>query len=152
MRLAVLIIGSQNSGKTSTIKFLINTYASKSLKVMRAGWKSIFLSKILKALRINFYCVPASPTETKIKLSVRFLTMIPEFLIVAEQVGGNNYSDTMSFLNSNGYTVLRYDISNADGASDWERYDKNSEELKLQNRANQIISDIKNFIKANGII
>ena len=28
MRLAVLIMASQNSGKTSTIKYLINTYRS----------------------------------------------------------------------------------------------------------------------------
>jgi GTPase SAR1 family protein len=41
MRLAILIIGPQNSGKTSTIKHLIKLYNGKTLTIMKAGWNEI---------------------------------------------------------------------------------------------------------------
>lgn len=152
MRLAILIIGQQDSGKTTTIKHLVNSYSDKSLKVMRAGWQYIFLNSIFKYLQLNFFCVPASPTETKIKLSDRFSESIPEVLIVAEQLNGFNYQNTINFLNANRYNIITYNLSNVNGTSDWDRFDAKNKTIKLDNRVNQIISDIKLFIRANGII
>src|SRR5262245_17929263 len=141
MKLAVLIVGEQNSGKTSTIKYLINTYDHKSLSIMKAGWQSIFLNSIFKSLKLNFFCVPASPTETGIDLSERFKDWgwIPEVIIVAEQLNGSKYSNTIDFLKVNNYHVIRFDIDNKGGVQDWQRFDKTNEVLKLKNRANQII-------------
>ena len=152
MRLAILIVGLQNSGKTSTIKHLISAYNGRTLKIMKAGWKDIFLNPLLKSVRLNFYCIPASPTETKIKLSVRCATWFPEVLIIAEQTGGANYADTISFLTTNHYHVHRYDILATGGPADWERFNVGNMTVKLDNRANQIVADIKNFLKTNGIV
>ncbi|HEX8561861.1 MAG TPA: hypothetical protein VF676_02670 [Flavobacterium sp.] len=152
MRLAILIIGAQNSGKTSTIKHLISVYNGRKLKVMKAGWKDIFLNPVLKSMRLNFFCVPASPTETGIKLSTRFLTMLPEVLVVAEQDGGANYPDTMSFLATSSYSILRYDIQKTNGSLDWERFDTKTMTSKLDNRTDEIVTDIKTFLKTNGIV
>jgi GTPase SAR1 family protein len=152
MRLAILIVGLQNSGKTSTIKHLISAYNGRTLKIMKAGWKDIFLNPLLKSLRLNFYCIPASPTETKIKLSERCATWFPEVLVIAEQAGGANYADTISFLTTNHYHVLRYDILNTNGASDWERFNVSNMSSKLGNRADEIVNDIKQFLKTSGII
>jgi hypothetical protein len=154
MRLAILIVGEQNSGKTSTIKHLIELYNGRILKNARASWKSIFLNSLLGSLKLIFYCIPASPTETKIKLSARFATwtFLPEVLVIAEQSGGTNYPDTINFLALNGYNVLRYDILKTSGPADWERFNSGNVKTKLDNRANEIVDDIKNFIKSNGII
>lgn len=87
MKLAILIVGKQNSGKTSTIKHLINKHCDRSLSVMRAGWQYPFLNSTFKSLRINVFCIPASPTETGIELKDRFKDWdyIPQVVIVAEQ-------------------------------------------------------------------
>jgi hypothetical protein len=152
MRLAILIVGIQNSGKTSTIRHLISLYNGRALKVMRASWKDVFLNPLFKSLRLNFYCIPASPTETNFKLSLRCASWFPEVLIVAEQAGGANYADTINFLATNHYHVLRYDILNTNGASDWERFNASNMTSKLDNRANEIVNDIKKFLKTSGII
>ena len=154
MRLAILIVGEQNSGKTSTIKHLINTYGFKTLSVMRAGWNQIFLNSVFKSLRLHFYCIPASPTETGIDLSERFSSWhnLPEVLVVAEQLHGSKLSSTLSFLAANGYHVERFDINNVKGVSNWERYDLTTEKMKLDNRANDIIQQIKSFIISRRII
>ena len=152
MRLAILIIGVQNSGKTTTIKHLVNSHSDKSLSVMRAGWQSIFLNSTFKYLKLNFFCVPASPTETKTKLSKRFPNFLPEVLIVAEQLNGANYSSTLNFLNTNNFTVIAYNLSNTIGKSDWDKFDNTSKSIKLINRTNQIISDIKQFLRINNIV
>lgn len=154
MRLAILIVGLQNSGKTSTIRHLVNTYCDKHLIVMRAGWQYLFLNPLFKALILNAYCVPASPTETGIDLSDRFKDwdIIPQVLIVAEQPGTGKYLNTIAYLNANGYTILQYDILDTHGSLDWERFNASNEILKLDNRANQIVGDIKNFLRTNGIV
>lgn len=152
MRLAILIVGVQNGGKTTTIKHLISAYNGRTLKVMRAGWKNIFLNPLLKSMRLNFFCVPASPTETKVKLSTRFVTNPPDILVVAEQIGGANFPDTINFLAIHGYHVLRYDILTTSGITVWERSTAANRIAKLDNRVNQIVGDIKLFLKTSGII
>jgi len=154
MRLAILVIGLQDSGKTSTIKHLISLYNGRSLKVMRAGWKDIFLNSIFKSLRVHFYCIPASPSETDMELTTRFAewTWLPETLVIAEQAGGRHYTSTINFLTANGYHILRYDILATSGTSDWERFNTGNMTAKLGGRANQIVADIKGFLRINGII
>ena len=73
-------------------------------------------------------------------------------MVIAEQTSGANYADTINFLITNGYTILRYDIINSNGTLDWERFNSSDMNLKLDNRANQIVVEIKNFLKSNGII
>ncbi|GGB65131.1 hypothetical protein GCM10007424_01300 [Flavobacterium suaedae] len=154
MRLAILIVGEQNSGKTATIRNLINLYSRKSLTVMRRGFSWLFLNQDFKCLELVTYCVPASPTETGIDLKDRFQDWdnIPQTLIVAEQLNGNKYHNTLNFLNTKGYHILRYDLSNSNGSGIWDRFNRETETIILDTRANQIIDDVKVLIKTNGII
>lgn len=154
MRLAIIIEGTQNSGKTSTIKELIKLFGFKNLKQMKAGWQQIFLSSIFKSLRIFFYCIPASPSETDIPLSERFEEWqhLPEMLILAEQTGGQHHVSTMAFLTANHYNIKIFPISNSNGINHWERFDNSTKNSKLSGRADDITSFINSFIKTNSIV
>lgn len=152
MKLAIVIIGMQNSGKTSTIKELINTHSDKTVSKMRKGWQRIYLNNQFKYLKLDIFCVPSSPTESNIKLSERFENWQPEVLIVAEQLNGRHYNDTLNFLNLNGYIILTYRIANIDGPLDWERYTDIDKDTKLNNRVNQIVAEINQFLTNNNLI
>lgn len=154
MKLAILIVGKQNSGKTSTIKHLVNSYSRKSLSIMKRGYTSLFLNKKFRSLKLVVYCVPASPSETNIDLKIRFKNWdkIPQILIIAEQLRGSKYQNTIDFLNSNGYQINEYEINNVKGSQTWERFDSSNETKKLENRADEIIDYIKKHIRSNNII
>lgn len=152
MKLAIVIEGNQNSGKTSTIKELVNIYGNKSVSQMKRGWQRLFLNKIFEYLKLDVYCVPASPSETGIELKKRFPNWMPEVLIVAVQPNGQYYSSSYNFLNTNSYHILSYKISNVKGTKDWDRFDNITKSTKLGNRANEIIMDIRKFINTNGLI
>lgn len=152
MKLAIVIEGAQNSGKTSTIKGLVNLFTDKRLKQMKRGWQHIFLNPIFKSLRLICYCIPASPSETGIKIGKLLNGLCPEVLIVAEQPSGVNYVDTLAYLKTNGYLVKSFSISNKVGLLDWERFDSTSKKTKLNNRANEVVQEIRDFIKSRGIV
>jgi GTPase SAR1 family protein len=152
MKLAILIQGEQNSGKTSTIRELINRQSGKTVSNMRKGWQRIFLNQQFGYLKLDVYCVPASPSETNIKLGDRFQNWNPEVLIVAEQPSGRHYADTLNFLNSNNYNVLTFTIANTSGSLDWERFTNSNRAIKLGNRVNQIVTGIRQFITSNNLI
>ncbi|MHC9087455.1 hypothetical protein ACXIHB_01960 [Tenacibaculum sp. IMCC1] len=152
MKLAIVIEGHQNSGKTSTIKELINSYGNKSISQMKRGWQKLFLNSIFKYLKLDIYCVPASPSETNIELIKRFPNWVPEVLIVAVQPNGQHYSSSMSFLTNNNYQILKYSLTNNNGNLDWDRFDSSTKQNKLSNRADEIIFDIRSFINNNNLI
>lgn len=155
MKLAIIIEGGQNSGKTSTIKYFVNQYQNRQLKQLRSGWQNLFINpSLFSTLRINPYIIPSSPSESNKLLSQRFLNWkgLPDIVILAEQQNGRHQVNTESFLRSNGYHIIKHLINNVSGNSDWERFDKSNEKIKLTNRSNQIMFDITNFIKTNNII
>ena len=119
---------------------------------MRRGWQRIFLNSQFRYLNLEAYCVPASPSETNIKLSDRFDKWMPDVLILAEQLNGQHYPNTYSFLTLNNYAILRYTIFNLDGNADWERFNKSNKSIKLTNRVNSIITDLRFLITSNNLI
>lgn len=154
MRLAIIIEGNQNSGKTSTIKELIKLFGFKNLKQMKAGWQVIFVNPIFKSLRITFFGIPASPSETDLPLNERFKNWphLPEVLILAEQTGGKHSANTIAFLTANHYHIKTFTILNSNGTNHWERFDNSTKSIKLSKRSDDIIDFIKHFIKTNSII
>lgn len=113
-KLAVIIVGTQNSGKTTTIKYFDHEYDEyKRLKKQcRAGGRLLVLHKnSLRALFSYIYFVPASPTETKKSLKGRLKKWRPEMILIAEQIdkgeSWNRYSETKNFLESEGYWKKR---------------------------------------------
>ena len=155
MKLAIIIEGYQNSGKTSTIKHFVNQYQNRQLKQLRSGWQNLYINPtFFSTLRINPYIIPSSPSESNKLLSQRFLNWngLPDIIILAEQHNGKHQLNTENYLNSNGYHIIKHLINNVSGNSDWERFDNSNKIVKLTNRSNQIMLDITNFIKANNII
>lgn len=155
MKLAIIIEGVQNSGKTSTILHFVNQYQNRTLKQVRAGWQNLFInSSVFSTLKINPYVISSSPSESGIQLSTRFQNWkgLPDILILAEQLNGKHQLSTETFLRSNNYNIIRHQINNITGSSDWERFQSSNKSFKLTNRSNEIMLDIKNFIKLNNII
>lgn len=154
MKLAIIIEGDQRSGKTSTIKELIRLFGYKNLKQMKAGWQQIYLNPIFKSLRLIFYCIPASPSETDFPLTQRFKDWksLPEVIIIAEQIGGKHTASTIAFLNANHYNIKTFTILNSNGTHHWEKFTATSKNSKLSKRCDDIIDFIKTYIKTNSII
>lgn len=154
MKLAIIIEGVQNSGKTSTILHFVNQHQSRTLTVMRSGLKSLYLNPSFQALRVEPYIISSSPSESDTPLSKRFsgLAVLPELIIIAEQTGGRHQANTITFLTTNGYSIVTFPITNVIGSLDWQRFDTSNKAIKLTNRANEIMDSIKSFIKINSII
>lgn len=89
MRLAILILGKQNSGKRSTIKALIRQQTEKPIRQLKSGRQRLFLNKQFQSLNLDVYCISALPSEKNKKLKDRFAHWKPETLIVAEQPMNN---------------------------------------------------------------
>src|SRR6185503_9920248 len=96
-RLAVIIVGVQNSGKTTTLKNFCNTYHHKQVTTFKIGWRyglSIFIKRYW-GVKIDAYFIPASRTEKKGYLKEIYdeIGWDPDFIFLAEQLGGSQYSD-----------------------------------------------------------
>lgn len=152
MKLAIVIEGSQNSGKTTTIKHFIGKQTDRKLRFMKKGFQAIFLDKNFKALKLHLYCLPASPSETGKTIGELLPTRRPSAIIVAEQPGGKQYTNAFKFLEENDYTNLKYSISEDKNNYPWSKFDNADKGEKLQTRTQQILFDIKDFIRTNNII
>lgn len=152
MKLAILIEGEQNSGKTTTIRALVNKYSGRKLVQMKRGWQHLFLNPKFTSLRQICYCLPSSPSERGVKIGEFLKGLNPEVLIVAEQPSGVNYADTYSYLKSKGYSIVTFKITNKLGSGLWERFDSVSKKSKLNGRADEMIDAIKTFITSSHII
>lgn len=154
MKLAILIEGPQNSGKTSSIRKFINIFCDKSNRQMRIGWQRVSLNQSFPNLKMDTYCIPSSPSETNVTLSARFKNWnhIPDILILAVQPNGQHHNNSYNYLRTNNYHILSFTISNVKGVGDWERFDQNTKQNKLTKRANDINKEIRHFIKNFNII
>ncbi|WP_282127008.1 hypothetical protein [Marinifilum flexuosum] len=152
MKIAIVILGQQNSGKSTTLRYLVNTYTRKDLSLLRYGWQQLEPFDEIMMLKLHSYFIPASPSETNYKLVDRFkdLGYTPEILFVAEQTDGRHRESTFQFLKENDYRVLKFPLSNEFGEGIWDRFKKNTEEeeKKLNDRTQEIIAKLKEEIKA----
>lgn len=153
-RLAVILVGAQNSGKTTSIKYFDHEYDEyKRLKKQcRAGGRSLLLhKKSLRALFSYIYFVPASPTETKKSLKSRLKEWRPEMILIAEQIdkgeNWNRYKETKDFLDFEGYEVV--EILIGDDARDdiWKKWKESKFEDTMKKRAELIGNHFRIFIK-----
>lgn len=151
-KLAIMIVGTQDSGKTTTINYFDKEYNwDNSLKrYCKRGRRYLYLYKnVSKSISVEFYFIPASPTETKEPLKDKLKKVgLPQFLLVAEQLGGYQYQNTKDFLETNGYEVEEINISKTYGNGIWEKWrPKDGLDLpKLKSRANEICEHYKKFI------
>lgn len=154
-KFAVVIVGTQNSGKTTTIRHFDTMYDEwkRGKKQCKAGKRYLVLFKdVLEALYSLIYFVPASPTETGISLSKRLGDWRPEMLLVAEQVdrgeSGNKYNETMNFLKTEGYELVEIGIGDNSKEKLWELWDDSKFDSVMKKRAVAIGDLFRGFIKA----
>ncbi|MCT4588805.1 MAG: hypothetical protein N4A71_13330 [Carboxylicivirga sp.] len=150
MKIAIVILGEQNSGKTETLRKFVKTYSDRRQKQMRAGWRELSIYKEhLWELKLHAYFVPASPSETDYKLKDRIKDMgyTPEILFLAEQTDGHNRESTFEFLNKKEYEIIQFELSNEKGDGTWDRFNKSTESKKLNSRTQEINSKLKDVIK-----
>ena len=149
MRLAIIIEGVQNSGKTSTIKRFINRQSERPINILRRGWRTIMLNLNFSCIRVILFCIPGSPseTDTPIKSILDKLHVYPEILIIPEQPDGKNYENTLTFLKENDYKIiLKQRLSNTVGNDIWDRFNEENEVFKLDQRADAILKKLKEAI------
>jgi len=148
-KLAVIIIGKQNSGKTTTIKYFDKIFDEneKLKKYYRVGWRRLTMFKgKLDALFLLIYFVPASPTETQKPLRDRLKNFKPELLLIAEQLNGYEYQNTIHFLEKNNYEIVEFVLKNQSNQT-WNNWNKQNMNEILNKRAIDIGDKFKDFIR-----
>lgn len=125
-RLAIIIVGEQNSGKTSTLR-IYSDYYHKPVSTLKKGFRyglTPFKPKFWM-IKVFTYILPSSPTESRIPLAdtIDPLGWYPDLLLIAEQVNGHEYSASLHYLMINEYHIKQFVISNVVGDGIWERWE-----------------------------
>lgn len=150
-RLAILIKGYRNVGKTSTIRHYDMIHHKSGKTNCKRGIRYIRPFENFKNIIIQLYILPASPTESNcpLKKYIEDLDESPDFILMAEQLNGKEYQNTTDFLRENNYEIKEFDI-NKNGGSVWGKWEADKpDEKKLDERVNQINNYITDFIKLN---
>jgi GTPase SAR1 family protein len=150
-RLAIILLGAQNTGKTSTLKEYSYYYFHKKVSTFKKGWRigvSPFKPKF-HTIKIFAYFLPGSPTETKIPLAdtIEPLDWYPDVLLMAEQLNGAEYQNTISYLRTHRYHIQEFRLSDKNGIDIWDRWSSKTEETtKLLYRREAVANYIRNYI------
>ena len=148
-RLAVILLGNHNSGKTATIKYFEKKYDKygRYKRTCRSGWRHLQLYKEKSdALFTLMYFVPASPTETRNPLKNRLKDFKPELLLISEQINGKEYDNTINFLNSNDYEIVTFELTRKKPENIWGEWNWSNKDEILDQRAALIGNEFRNFI------
>lgn len=156
-RFALILLGAQNSGKTSTIlRFdsMFDIYGRRKKRGV-VGWRQLLLHS-LKALVTWIYFIPGSPTETKKSLKKKLTEAFhsdkdwPELLLIAEQINRgeswNKHRETVDFLLQNEYEVMEIIIGDESNDPLWQKWNNNNKDAILEDRALQIAKIFRNYI------
>ena len=151
-RLAIILVGAQNSGKTSTLKEYSDHYYGP-VATFKKGWRhglSPFKPKFL-TVKVSAYVLPSSPTETRIPLSITLdaLDWWPDIILMAEQDGGSEYINTINELRGKDYHIKTFGLTSTVGVETWVRWElKGDEAERLKYRREDIADYIRNFINS----
>lgn len=148
--LAIIIVGDQNSGKTTTLRHFCNTYDYKSVSTFKQGWRMGItpFKENYYGVKIVSYFLPSSRTERGKSLRDTFseLDWQPDFLFMAEQKGGAEYDRTIRFLREKKYHIKEFLLDNSNPDSIWHRYEAKDAKLILEHRTEVIADYVRNFI------
>ncbi len=144
-RLAVMLIDTQNSGKTTTIKYFDTHYDEwgRTKKHTKNGWRHLKLhNNVLESLITWIYFIPASPTETNKSLVTKLGDQRPEMLLVAEQIdrgeGNNRYQETLDFLSAERYDILEIVLGDEAVQTLWQKWNSEEFDTIMRSRAVEI--------------
>jgi GTPase SAR1 family protein len=150
-KLAIILLGAQNTGKTSTLREYSNYYYHKKVSTFKKGWRiaiSPFKPKFY-TVKVFIYFLPGSPTETRIPLAdtVEPLDWYPDVLLMAEQLNGSEYQNTINYLRAHRYHIKEFKLSDNNGIGIWDRWTTKLEETtKLLYRREAVADYVRNFI------
>lgn len=151
-RLAIIILGEQNSGKTSTLRSY-SDYYHKEVSTLKKGFRygvSPFKPKYW-GIKVFTYILPSSPTESGIPLiaSKGPQNWFADLVLMAEQLNGSEYSNSIHYLMTHQYHIKEFVVSNHVGDGVWDRWDVGDNfrmNAKLLQRREEIGDYIRNFI------
>lgn len=151
-RLAIIIVGEQDSGKTTTLREYSNYY-HKPVSTLKKGFRygvTPFKPKYW-GVKVFTYILPSSPTESGISLAntIDPHEWFPDLLMMAEQLNGKQYSNSIHYLMGNEYQIKEFIISNIVGDGIWDRWkdgDNFRMKAKLLQRREEIADYIRKFI------
>jgi hypothetical protein len=150
-RLAIIIVGEQNSGKTTTLKSYCDYYY-EFVNTFKPGWRRTvvpFRPKF-ETIKIIPFVLPWSPTEKKIPLAKTInIKWLPDVLLMAEQFNGAEYSNTVHFLMKHEYYIKEFNLSNVEGDGVWDRWKKGNklqEDGKIIQRREEVAECIRQFL------
>lgn len=150
-KLAVLIVGEPNSGKTTTLKFFHNSYNANEVDSLRQGWRYNFMpfKPNYCSIKIWPYFIPASRSEKRISLehTIEKLDWYPDFIFMAEQLDGAEYQNTISYLRENEYIIKEFILSKSNPDSIWHYFPPKEEKIILTQRTEQIAEYVREFIR-----
>lgn len=163
-KLAIVIVGVKNAGKTTTLRYFCDAYHWKTVpKRFKRGWKYGLMPFRGKTdgVKIDAYFLTSSPTEVGIPLKNNInKNFQPDFLFMAEQFNSNYYLDSIRCLWERGYHVKEFFIDHTIPTESerqmfddnqryntvWRRYDKADEALFHSQRTEQIADYLRMYI------
>lgn len=150
-RLAIIVVGVSNSGKTTTLKEYADYYKD-SVNTFKKGWRhglSPFKPKFW-TVKVSAYIIPKSPSESEpLEQTIEPLEWYPDVLLMPEQLGGKEYQNSINYLRSHNYHIKEFHLSNVNGGGVWDRWTtKLEEDTKLHYRREDIADYLRGFIKS----
>lgn len=152
-RLALVVEGAPNSGKTTTLHAFVKQY-SESGPRPKAGWKPLWLNPRFNALQVWFYRIYSSASECNRSLEERLpqVDWLPGCIMIALQPDGDRAAETIQFLQENNFRIERFPLSNMEGNNLWDRFNENNRAERLQARAEEMMRRTCNFIRDYNLI
>jgi hypothetical protein len=150
-RLAIIVVGVSNAGKTTTLKEY-SDYYKDSVSTFKKGWRhglSPFKPKFW-TVKVSAYIIPKSPSESEpLEKTVEPLEWYPDVILMPEQLGGSEYQNSIDYLRSHSYHIKEFALSNVNGGGIWDRWTTKSEQVtKLLYRREEIADYLRGFIKS----
>jgi hypothetical protein len=150
-RLAIIVVGVSDSGKTTTLKEYTDYYKD-SVSTFKKGWRhglSPFKPKFW-TVKVSAYVIPKSPTESvPLKDTIDPLEWFPDVILMPEQLKGKEYQNSIDYLRSHDYHIKEFQLSNVSSGGVWDRWTTKLEQsTKLLYRREEIADYIRNFIKS----
>lgn len=149
-RLAIIIVGEQNSGKTTTLRNYHDIYNHDIPQTFKQGWRHNFhpFKNTYWAVKVDAYFLPSSRTEKDVSLEevLDAYEWFPPFLFMAEQLNGSQYDNTIRYLRTHEYHIKEFRTTNDNEDSLWHLYNKADEAMIQKLRSEQIADYVRNYI------
>lgn len=159
-KLAIVIYGDSYAGKSTTWKNLLNEYdpdikgkykLSNKRSFPHSGKRKLRIcTKLKKYICIEGMFLNSSCEETGEDIQDRvngyFENELPHIILCSIQK--KDGEETTAWLKKKDYKIVSFELSGKEGASNWDRWNRNTRTNKLGGRCDEIINALRNFVFA----